>query len=82
MRGEEQDLIGQAVRMLNEHGRRITPVAQQLQERLRQDRELQSTILGEEMPEDPEHARRLEHRIIDHVYDVVERAMEQINPSR
>ena len=76
-----EDLMGEAVRMLHEHGGRAgrKEVARQLRERLEQDRELQYILLGEELPgHDPGRRRRLHEKAIDGIYDLVDAALTRL----
>lgn len=78
--GNYEDLIGEAVRMLHEHDGRREVVERKLRERLKQDREFQYALVGEELPaDDGRRARRLHEKAIENVYDLVEAALRRLN---
>lgn len=77
-----EDLVGEAVRMLHEHGGHREAVARRLRERLVQERELQQVLLGEELPPDERRRGRLRERAIEGIYDLVDVALRRLNSSR
>jgi len=78
-----EDVLGEAVRMLHEHGGRREPVTRALKERLAQDRELQHVLLGEEVPDhDPIRSPRLRDKAIEGIHDLIDAALTRLNQSR